>query len=239
MFSRLVNVVVERDGNIPKGEKGKIKEKINSSMENLLNNLEKYRDKISFAFALYLSSWNIERFKTYFFRKKDEFSFENFFNSLNKTFIEDENFLASLRELRSFHLLRDEVKWDLIKKVYEKLHQEIKNLGIKEQDEAVSTIKIMHIIAPFYIPLLDNPIAMALRREKVCEFFSYKWIGKQKRIKIDQDSFIEYMKWIKGKFSFFSSAIFSLEAAKCKSFLKLLDQAFYIRYSIDIGRRLK
>ena len=97
----------------------------------------------------------------------------------------------------------------------------------------------MHIIAPFYIPLLDNPIAMALKKEEVCGFFSYKWIGKRKVIKIDQDSFVEYMKWIKGNFSPFSSAIFSLESEKYKSFLKLLDQAFYIRYSIDIGRRLK
>ena len=121
--------------------------------------------------------------------------------------------------------------------IYEKLHQKLKEIGTGTQNEPVFTIKIMHIVAPFYIPLLDNPIAEALKKEKVCEFFSYR--QGYRGIEIEPDSLIKYMDWIKEKFSSFSDAILSLELEKRKSFLKLLDQAFYIRYSIDIGRRLK
>lgn len=78
-----------------------------------------------------------------------------------------------------------------VKLVFEILCKELKNLGINE-NEPIGTIKILHIIAPFYIPLLDNPIAEALKKEKVCEFFSYRQ-GKYRGIKIYRDSLINYM----------------------------------------------
>jgi hypothetical protein len=191
--------------------------------------------EIPFSFSLYLISWNIRRFETYF-EKKTDFSFEKFFVSLNEVFNKD--FLEGLKELRKLHLLKDEIKRDLVMSIYEKLHQKLKEIGTGTQNEPVSTIKIMHIIAPFYVPLLDNPIAEALKKEKVCEFFLYRQ-DRYRGIEIDCNSLIEYMLWIKEKFSSFSDTILPFESEKHKSFLKLLDQAFYIRYSIDIGRRLK
>lgn len=213
----------------------KVKSRIEDNLAQLKEQLESHTKEITFAFSLYLISWNIRRFETYFERNTD-FSFGDFFVSLNEVF--NKEFIEGLKELRKFHFLKDEIERDLVMGIYEKLHQKLKEIGTGTQKEPVSTIKIMHIVAPFYIPLLDNPIAEALKKEKVCEFFSYRQ-GRYRGIEIDPDSLIKYMDWIKDKFSSFSDAILSLELEKRKSFLKLLDQAFYIRYSIDIGRRLK
>ncbi len=216
----------------------KVKSKIENNLVQLKEKLESHTEDIAFAFSLYLISWNIRRFEIYFERNTD-FNFENFFVSLNELF--NQEFLEGLEALRKFHLLKNEIKSDLVMGIYEKLHQKLREIGTGIQNEPVSTIKIMHIVAPFYIPLLDNPIAEALKKEKVCEFFSYRKgrYSRYRGIEIDPDSLIKYMAWIKEKFSSFSDTILSLEWEKHKSFLKLLDQAFYIRYSIDIGRRLK
>ena len=218
-----------------------VKSRIKKDLANFLKKeIKNNTNKIAFAFSLYLISWNIRRFETYF--KKPNFSFENFFSCLNEVF--DEKFLKDLKELREYHLLKDEIKRDLVKNIYKKLHYKLKEIGTGSQNEPIATIKIMHILAPFYIPLLDNPIANALEKEKVCEIFSkYETQDKNgnKKIekKIDQNSLLKYMTWIKGKFSPFYDDILCLESEKSKSFLKLLDQAFYIRYSIDIKKRLE
>jgi len=212
-----------------------VKERMKKDLVFIKKRLTEHTKEISFALSLYLISWNIRRFETYFQRDVN-FSFEDFFTSLNDVF--NGGFLSNIEELRKFHLFKNQIKKDLIMSIYEKLHRKLKQIGTGTQNEPVSTIKIMHIIAPYYIPLLDNPIAEALKKEKVCEFFSYR-PGRYWGIEIDQNSMIEYMAWIKEKFSPFSRAVFSLESEKRKSFLKLLDQALYIRYSIDIGRRLK
>ena len=213
----------------------KVKSRIEDDLAQLKKEIGNHTKEITFAFSLYLISWNIRGFETYFERNSD-FNFGNFFVSLNEMF--NQECLEVLKKLRKFHLLKDEIKSNLVMDIYEKLHQKLKAIGTGTQNEPVSTIKIMHIVTPFYIPLLDNPIAEALKKEKVCEFFSYRQ-GRYRGIEIDPDSLIKYMAWIKEKFSSFSDAILSLELEKRKSFLKLLDQAFYIRYSIDIGRRLK
>jgi len=218
--------------------KEEVKQRIKYDLVQLKKEIGNHTEKITFAFSLYLISWNIRRFETYFEGNPD-FSFKDFFTSLNEVF--NGEFLDGLKKLRKLHLLKDEIKDEIEKviyNIYEKLHQKLKEIGTGSQNEPVSTIKIMHIVAPFYIPLLDNPIAEALKKEGVCEFFSYRQDGYG-GIKIASGSLIQYMGWIKEKFSSFSDAIFSLESEKRKSFLKLLDQAFYIRYSIDIGRRLK
>lgn len=109
MFRLLVNEVVERDRDIPKQKKEEMKNKISLSMEYLLDGLEKYRDKISFAFALYLSSWNIQRFKKYFLRRKD-FEFLSYFNVLNKIF--QNEFFAIVKKFKNFHLLKNAIEED-------------------------------------------------------------------------------------------------------------------------------
>lgn len=219
----------------------KIKTPIENNLGQLKQQLQNHTNKISFSFSLYLISWNIRRFENYF-KSDNNFDFQNYFNSLNEVF--NEEFLNMLRKLKKLHLLNNDIDEDLVKKTYKKLHQKLKKIGHGTQNEPVSTIKIMHIIAPFYIPLLDNPIAESLKEEKVCQFFQYRYLYMQEEnryiryIEIDQDSFLKFMKWIKEKFSPFSDVISSLETEKRKSFLKLFDEALYIRYSIDIGRRL-
>ncbi|MEO2117005.1 MAG: hypothetical protein ABGW92_01165, partial [Methanocaldococcus sp.] len=71
----------------------------------------------------------------------------------------------------------------------------------------------------------DNPIIEALKRVKD--------VGK------DENGYIEYIKFIK---NFLSSYYFECKKLEHKfnlSILKLLDEAFYIRYSIDWIRHLE
>ncbi|MHA1238397.1 MAG: hypothetical protein ACTSSJ_04010 [Candidatus Odinarchaeia archaeon] len=212
-----------------------VKSKIKLNLEQFKRKINQYRDKLAFAFSLYLISWNIRRFEKYFEINPD-FSFGNFFTALNEVF--NKELLEDIKKLRGSHLFKCEIEERLIASVFERLNQKLKQIGAGTQNEPVATIKILHIIAPYHIPLLDNPIAKALKKERVCEFFPYR-MGKYRGIEINKSSLVKYMKWIKNKFSAFSHLIFSLEREMNKSFLKLLDQAFYIRYSIDIGRRLK
>lgn len=242
----------------------RVKSKIENSLAQLKEKLENHTEDIAFAFSLYLISWNIRRFETYFKRNND-FSFEDFFVSLNKVF--NGTFLDNVKNLRKQHLFKNEVKDELIADIYKKLEEKIKQI-VSTQNEPVATIKIMHIIAPYYIPLLDNPIAKALKREKLCDFFNFippsrdfwKNLKKLKNgklklyemkkiiqdmlddfesVKLDIEAFLNYIKWIRKEFNKFKDVIYKIEKDTQKSFLKLLDQAFYIRYSIDIGRRLK
>lgn len=242
----------------------RVKSKIENNLVKLKEKLENYTEDITFAFSLYLISWNIRRFETYFEENAD-FSFEDFFVSLSKVF--DKTFLNNVKELKKLHLFKSETKDELIADIYKKLEEKIKQI-VSTQNEPVATIKIMHILAPYYIPLLDNPIAKALKREKLCDFFNFiplsqdfwKNLKKLKNcelklyeikkiiqdmldeiesVKLDIEAFLKYTKWIKHKFSEFKEVIYKIEKETQKSFLKLLDQAFYIRYSIDIGRRLK
>jgi len=242
----------------------RVKSRIENNLAQLKEKIKNHTEKITFAFALYLISWNIRRFETYFERNTD-FSFEKFFDSLNEVF-KNENFLNNVEELRKLHLFKNEVKDELVADIYKNLEEKIKQI-VSTQNEPIATIKIMHIIAPYYIPLLDNPIAKALKRERLCDFFNFIPLsgnfgknleklknGKLKRyemkkiiqdmcdelksVKLDIEAFLKYIKWIKNKFSKFKEVIYKIEKNKQKSFLKLLDQAFYIRYSIDIGRRL-
>jgi len=244
----------------------KVKSRIKNDLDQFKEKLEDHTGDIAFAFSLYLISWNIRRFEIYF-ERCTTFSFENFFISLNKVF-EEKKFLEDIKQIKNLHLFKSDIQEDLIKSIYKKLHDKLKNTGIK-QNEPIATIKIMHIIAPYYIPLLDNPIAKALKREKLCDFFNYyshlsqdfqknleelnskklklneirrrikKLLNKLENVQLDETALLKYMKWLKDKFNECKSIICQMEKETKKSFLKLLDQAFYIRYSIDIGRRLK
>jgi|GEM_PF-2520136 len=260
-----------------------VESRIKNDLEQFKKNLENHTEDIAFAFSLYLISWNIKRFEIYF-KECTTFSFENFFISLNEVFGEKE-FLEDIKQIKNLHLFKNDIQEDLIRSIYRKLHDKLKNAGIK-QNEPIATIKIMHIIAPYYIPLLDNPIAKALKREKLCDFFKYssyfsqdfqknleelniegllneirrdetrrdeirrkieKLLNELENVELNEKEnekektlpLLEYMKWLKNKFNGCKSIICQMEVETKKSFLKLLDQAFYIRYSIDIGRRLK
>jgi hypothetical protein len=253
-------------------------EDLRDEVNNLVESLQTNTNKLAFAFAPYFVSWNISRFIRYleswesYDKEEKRESLISYFSRLNGEIANGE-LLENLKELRKYHILEDD--WDSceekFKKTYEKIEEILKGIGVGER-EPVGTVKIMHIIAPYCVPLLDNPIAKSLKEELKFDFFRFAGLRSKEiseffkeeckklnenrplpqkkhilkemlntlgRVEIEKDSFWEYSKWIKGKVEPFREDIFELEKATGKSFLKLLDQAFYVRYSIDIARRLR
>ncbi len=276
-FTQTVEIIISRDREITEEEEKKeVKILLIKNMKSIIQNLSDNSEKLSFAFAPYLVSWNIQRFKEYFKRKNREPWFRTlgssggqeavlvyYFGKLDEVF--NDELIQIVRNFREKNLFESEIEEDKVKDIFDSLEGKLRNLGINEK-EPVGTVKILHILAPFHFPLIDNPIARGLAISGICNCFKLEKIKCNKRNRngkyvcnfcksnivssasitiyngqanIDFNSYIHYMHWIKKKFSPFKKKIDILEQETSKPFLKLLDQAFYIRYSIDIARRLE
>jgi hypothetical protein len=86
-------------------------------------------------------------------------------------------------------------------------------------------IKILHIIAPYHFPLLDNPIIEALNR--VVD------VGK------DEEGYLRYIKFVRDFLTNYYFECKRLENEFNLPIIKLFDEALYVRYSIDLVRHLR
>jgi len=193
--------------------------------------------------------------------KNSEESLVEYFSKLNEYFNED--LIEIIGGLRQKNIFDSDIEEETIRILYEGLNEKLKSLGIRN-DEPVGVIKVLHILSPHYFPLIDNPIARSLAISNVFRSFTLEKENSKKKgrkhvyricgstivcsrtitiynakVKLNVDSYIKYMKEIQQIFQRNRDSIEYLEKKSNKSFLKLLDQAFYIRYSIDIARRLK
>ena len=239
---------------------------LRTAYENFIKNLYNNNNRLSYAFSLYLMTWNIRRFEEYF-RKCTDFSLHSYFTALNDE-MEKRFIISSFEKLRKKHILHDDVDREPIKNCFESLNTILREFSPLNQNEPIGTIKILHIIAPYYLPLLDNAIARALKFSNLCEFFHFSdspkvgfiincinRSGYDYRIKreltkkiqeslqpmiVDSESYLQYITWVRELLmSVANDELEELEKKMGKSLLKLLDEAFYVRYSIDILRRLK
>ncbi len=241
----LINIAIESDKDINEKsteEKEELKRLIFCNIYHLIKEIPNNTDKLAFAFAPYIVSWNFQRFKAYFKRKEEWFknlgisdkekpiALLRYFELLSSKL---ESFSENLKSLRDKNLFESDIEEERLRNYLNRFNKTLKTLGIN-QNEIVKTIKITHLLSPFYVPLIDNPIANGLTNAKI--FMFPKSHG---RVNINIDSFIKYMQWIKFEFVRFKEILSLLEKETNKPFLKLLDQAFYIRYSIDIAKRLK
>jgi hypothetical protein len=139
------------------------------------------------------------------------------------------DYLASIRpQLKTFtgrgFLDADEPKEDL-KDLFAKVNDRLKSLGI-QQNEPVGTAKLLHVMFPSLLPLIDNPIASALglKREGTPLDYSiyYHWIVRLKR------GLAPYSKVTK-----------NLESKHSLTILKLVDEALYVMCSVRLKSRVK
>jgi hypothetical protein len=163
-------------------------------------------------------TWNARRFIEYLRIKKD-FDAVAYFQRLGDFLVTSRRELsrASRLELLSEAGPPDDSLWDSI-------HALLKTLGIN-QNEPVGTIKILHIFAPRYFPLLDNRIAEAFHLKQIREpitkaVYFGTWLPK-----------------VRGWLGSFGDAPMRLEREMGGSILKLIDEAFYVISSIDLSRR--
>ena len=184
-------------------------------------NISKNNNKLAFAYAPYLMFWNVRRFEEYFKVDKN-FNLVKYFEKLNEYI---RGFNTVFKILRGRHILDDDINKKSIKILLGELNQILKNLSPLNQNEYIMAIKILHIIAPYYFPLLDNPIIEALK--KVVD------VGK------DEEGYLRYIKFVRDFLTNYYFECKKLESEFNLPIIKLLDEALYVRYSMDLVRHLR
>lgn len=202
----------------------KLKRKIDASFEDLIKNrLHKETcENIGLGIAPYLFTWNFQRFKVYFRQEKD-FDLFSYFINLGE-FIK--NIKDKLKDFRKKKIYSDRIDENEVRQIFKEINNKLKSLGIN-QNEPVGVAKLLHILAPHYFPLIDNPIAKAtglkIRGQSLTVDDYIKWMKALKRWLENYD---------KGK-------IEKIEGQHNESILKLIDEGFYIMSSVNLGLRIK
>lgn len=194
--------------------------KFDRSLRDLITNYDS--DNIGLGIAPFLFTWNIQRYKEYF-KRNSQFDINQYFENLGKQI---SNHKSSLNAFSKMKFYDNHSDYGEIKKIFININAELKNLGIG-QNEPVGTVKILHILAPYYFPLIDNPIAKAFN---IIEY----------RESLNQESYVRWVEilkqWIE---NFDKDRLTEIEIEYEKSILKLIDEGLYIMSSIKLNHRIK
>jgi hypothetical protein len=182
------------------------------------------QSNVGVAIAPYLFTWNIKRFKTYF-EENPQFSLSDYFTALG---LEIDRLRDEIAYFRSKRLVDRDINSDepkvreLLKTVIKILRRlSIEYVG-KKHEEPLATIKILHILAPNYFPLLDNEIAEAVG------------LGR-----VGIDTYITWMKRLKSWLQNYVDVLEKLEKEFGLPMLKLVDECFYIMCTVDLSKRIQ
>ena len=184
-------------------------------------------DNIGVAIAPYLFTWNLQRFKAYF-ERNPQFKLSDYFIALGRevSMLKDEIAYFRGKRLIDSDIDSDE---DRIRNLYVAIRRILKKLNIsyagKKEEEYVGTVKILHILAPNYFPLLDNEIAKAV--ELIKDQGAITWP--------------KYITWIRGLRLWLQNYVDVLEKLGNEfksSMLKLIDESFYIMSSVNLSKRV-
>lgn len=201
---------------------GELRQTIDKQFESLVEkHLKKGRtENAGFAVSLYLFTWNFQRFKEYFRRRRD-FDLELYFGKLGSFFGAEKEKLQGFRDKK---LVYDDIEKAQVASIFERLNSQLKRLGINN-NEPVGTAKLLHVCAPFYFPLIDNQIAKALgllppKGESLTRHLYLKWMEALKA-------------WLQNY-----DIIENLEKEAQSSILKLVDEGLYVMSSINLRYRV-
>jgi len=204
------------------GVTGHLKETIDKQFTSLVeNHLKKGKsENAGFAVSPYLFTWNFQRFKEYFTRRRD-FSLELYFSKLGNLLEVEREKLQSFREKK---LLCDQIDKAQVTTIFEGLNSELKGLGINN-NEPIGTAKLLHVCSPFFFPLIDNEIAKALT------------LLPPKGESLTSKLYLEWMESLKIWLQNYEM-IENLEKEAQSSILKLVDEGLYIMCSIKLRYRV-
>ncbi|MEM3490331.1 MAG: hypothetical protein QXO75_11860 [Nitrososphaerota archaeon] len=188
------------------------------------NNLKAGECKnVGFAVAPFLFTWNFQRFKEYFKKRKEDFDIESYFKDLG-------NFLSGKKEvLRGFkdkHLIYDEIEKERVMQICDEIKGKRKETGIGN-NEPIGTIKLLHVFAPCYFPLIDNDIA-----KTIGGLLPSKWES------LTSDSYLKWMNALKSWLQNYSEVINRLEEEYDSSILKLIDEGLYMMSTVKQRARI-
>ena len=132
---------------------------------------------------------------------------------------------SELARYRWMSLLGDEIEEDGVRQLFRRVNAVLRELGIG-QNEPVGTVKVLHIFAPYYFPLLDNPIASSLG------------IMRGKQGKISAKKYVEWMHTLKNWLQNYADVVEKLEEKYGESILKLVDEGLYIMCTVSLKKRV-
>ena len=205
------------------GVKGEQKERIDAQFKNLLQNhlREGRSENAGFAIAPYLFTWNFQRFKKYYFKMHD-FDVSQYFQALSD-FIKEQK--KDLEFFKNKRLMQEQIETEKIKQLFNKINVKLGVLSLGH-NEPVATVKIMHVFAPYYFPLIDNSIA-----EKV-GLLTYEWET------LTANSYLIWMKAVKNWLINYKEIIDKIEQRYSSSILKLVDEGLYMMSTVDLSKRV-
>jgi len=210
---------IERDDNTWKNLVSKADQQFRRLREN---NLKPGKcENVGFAVAPFLFTWNFQRFKEYF-KNREDFDLEQYFTELGE-FLESKK--GKLEFFRTRELVVDRIEEEKVEEIFKEINTKLRELGMRRkqrQNEPVGTIKLLHLFAPYYFPLIDNKIAKAtgLLRDK------------QKK-SIESTDYIRWMNKLKDWLQNYD-VIDKLQNKFNSSILKLVDECLYLMCSVKL-----
>ena len=223
-IERISNLFNKFDYEVYDVKEEELKKKINGQLMNLLKNNfnEGINENIGFAVSSYLFTWNFQRFKKYF-KKNENFNVEYYFKSLGE-FLKNER--DKLNIFRNKKLVSDQIEREKIEEIFNEVNNKLREIGIGN-NEPIGTIKLVHIFAPYYFPLIDNYIARAtgvLRNSR--------WDS------LESDSYMRWMNALKNWLQNYFDVIEEIERKYNSSILKLVDEGLYMMSTIKQRTRV-
>ena len=178
------------------------------------------KENVGIAIAPYFFTWNFNRFKHYF-AAIPGFVLQSHFLGLGEFIQHQWEMIASLR---TKHLMIDEVDEKEIAQAFDSVNENLKRLGTGH-NEPVGTAKLLHILAPYYFPLIDNAIARAVGLKA----------EKRSLTPSDYSKWMVHLKqWIQPR----GELIRELERSVGLPIVKLVDEGLYVMCSVNLSARL-
>lgn len=204
-------------------------DKANQQFKTLIENKLKpnENENVGFAVAPYLFTWNFQRFKEYFKKyfneRKRDFDLERYFESLGEFL---KGLKSRLESFRAKKLVYHQIDEEIIKETFKAVNDKLMELGIGN-NEPIGTIKLLHVFAPYYFPLIDNDIARAV-----------KLLPKSKWESLTVDSYLKWMNALKSWLQNYVEVIEKLERKHNSSILKLVDEGLYMMSTVKQRTRV-
>jgi len=191
-----------------------VQKRVESALDNFLQtNLRPgHKREVGPIIALHLLIWNPHRFIKYF--RQRSFRLEAYAEELSSLLWEKKPELVDYCKMR---LLKDEIDDEAIKNLFQSINKELREIGIGE-NEPISTVELLHIFAPYYFPLVNNPVAQGLA--------GYYFLQSK-------GAYPKWMVMLKGWLKNYKDASEELEKMFNMSILKLLFEALYSIFTIS------
>lgn len=177
------------------------------------------RGDVGLAIALYLFTWNFQRFKEYF--KRGNIDLEFYFKQLG-VFLESKR--SELEIFKDKRLISDQIETNEITRIFGEMNSKLSELGIGH-NEPVGTAKLLHVFAPYYFPLIDNSEAQAIGL-----------IGYKERI--TSNHYLTWMTTLKNWLLTYRELVEKLEKEQHSSIIKLVDEGLYIMSTVKQKTRV-